>query len=225
MRSLPALAGTLIAVLLLSASASSGAQAISATLTDSFQTANTCNPCGPFGTVTVTSVTSNEVQVTLALAAGDLFAFGGAGKPLLFDIAGNPPITSFQMVTTPTNAQASWFSFTQAPPVIMADGTGSWNDAIACASCATGVSGNISGTLSFYLTSSSAISPASFVANANGLYFASDIGVPGASGTTFTGDVAATSVSVVPEASTWALMAAGLGVAGFYARRRRRLQY
>jgi hypothetical protein len=208
-------------VLVLVGASPARAQSITANLTQSFQSGNTCSGCGPFGTVSVTTVTADEVMVTLTLAQGEVFSFGGAGYPFLFDLSGNPPVTSFQVLSAPTNTTASEFTFSQAPPVIMADGTGTWNDAVNCSACAGGTGGNISGTLSFTLTASSAISPSSFVQNASNLYFASDIGVPNGSGSFYTGDVAATSVSPVPEPTTCALMAAGLGALELIARRRR----
>jgi hypothetical protein len=214
-------AAALIGVLGLIGACPARAQSITANLTQSFQSGNTCSGCGPFGTVSVTTVTADEVMVTLTLAQGDLFSFGGAGHPLLFDISGNPTITSFSVVSEPTNAPPNGFTFSQAPPVIMADGTGTWNDAVSCASCPTGTGGNISGTLSFTLTASSAIAPSSFVTNANGLYFASDVGVPNGSGGFFTGDVGATAVSTVPEPATFSLIAVGLGTLGLIWRRRK----
>jgi hypothetical protein len=188
------------------------ASTLSFDLTKSYQSGNACTGCGPFGTVTVSSVTANEVQITLTLAPGNLFAFGGAGKPLVFDVFGNPTITNFQVTTTPANAPPNGFTFTQAPPVIMADGTGTWNDAVSCGTCAGGTGGNISGTLSFLLTTATPISPASFVQNGMGLYFASDIGV--SSGPT--GDVAALAPVPLPAAA-WLLLS-GLGGLSAFAR-------
>jgi hypothetical protein len=214
------LAAGLVALGVLLVNVPAKASTLTFDLTKSFQSGNTCTGCGPFGTVTVSSVTADEVQITLTPAPGGVYAFGGAGHSMLFDLSGNPTITDFQVVTAPTNSTAGDFSFSQAPPVIMADGTGSWNDAVTCGSC-TGTSMNIHGTLTVDLTAATAIAPSSFMKNANGLYFGSDLGVPNGSGGLFTGDVAATSVAPVPlPAAAW-LMLSGLGGLGAMARKRK----
>jgi hypothetical protein len=190
------------------------ATSLSFDLTRSFQGGHQCTGCGPFGTVTVSSLGTDEVQITLTLEPGEVFAFGGAGFPLLFDISGNPQITGFQVVTQPKNAPSpNGFTFSQAPPVIMADGTGTWNDAVSCSSCGGGTSSLISGTLSIDLTAASAISPFSFMQNATGLYFASDLGVPAGSGFN-TGDVGATTITPVPLPAALLFLSSGLAVLG-----------
>jgi hypothetical protein len=200
-------------------------------LTNSYMSGNTCTNCGPFGTVTVSSTSNpDQVLVTLTLEPSEVFAIAGgngAGKPLLFEIAGNPTNMTMTMVTAPTGTQASWFTLSQTHMMVMADGTGTWSDAIVCSSnsCANGTSGGYSGTLSFYLTAQTPLDQSSFITNVptngkgGGLYFGTDIGLT--NGTGATGDVASTSVTPVPlPASAWLLASGMLGL-GFLSIKRK----
>jgi hypothetical protein len=184
--------------------------------TGSLQSGNTCTGCGPFGTVTVSSVTghSNELSVTLDLTSGEVFAIGGAGSALLFDISGNPALSASSLTTG--------FSFNQASK--HADGSGTWNTYISCNVCGSGTSPPTnSGPVSFILSvASGTLTPSSFVTNGSGYLFASDIGVPNGSGGYYTGDVVTTGpLTPVPlPASVW-LMLSGLVGVGAMARKRR----
>jgi hypothetical protein len=171
-----------------------------------------CPTAGPYGTVTVSSVSSTEVSVDLQLTAGEVYNIAGgngAGKPLLFDITGDPVVT----VTNLTSP----FTFTRHL-MTMADGTGQWDYFIGCStsSCGSGTSGLVSADISFDVTLASGITPASFVQNANGFYFASDIGIPSGGGNYVTGDVAAPPGAAVPlPAAAWLLLSGLAGVAVF----------
>ena len=222
----------LLAAAVLAAVAASGGEAARAStllttvLTNSYQSGNSCSNCGPFGTVTVSSMSNpDEVQITLTLEPNEVFNIAGgtgAGKPLLFDISGDPTNMTMQMVTLPTGTQASWFSLSETHQMVMADGTGIWSDAIVCGGCATGTSGNYSGTLSFYLTATTPLTASSFVANTpngnkgGGLYFGSDIGL-----NSLTGDVAAPSVTAVPLPAAGWLFFSALGGLGLLQARRK----
>jgi hypothetical protein len=177
------------------------------TYTTSLQSGNMCTGCGPFGTVTVSGVSGqpNEISVTLALDPGEVFANTGAGAALLFDIAGNPALSLVSVMP-------SGFSFHQA--FTHADGSGNWNTYIACDICGSGTSPpNESGPLTFVLSSTGALTPASFITNGTFL-FASDIGVPNGSGGYFTGDVVTNGpLTPVPlPAAGWLLLCGVLGV-------------
>ena len=89
---------------------------------------------GPFGTVTVSSISSTEVSVNLTLAPGEIFATGGAGDALLFDLSGNPSITVSSLTSGFTATQ------TASGGSIHANGTGTWEYSIDCTGCGSGTS-------------------------------------------------------------------------------------
>lgn len=157
-----------------------------------------CGSGTSFGTVTVASLNSNEVSVTLTLASNDVFAFGGAGQPLLFNVANDPAIAVSNLTSNLTNT----FAFNNVP-MTMADGTGKWDYYISCSSCGTGTSMSTTGpggtpvSLSFDVTLAG-ITPGSFTQSTKGFLFASDIGIPNGSGGFMTGDVAATTPVPLP---------------------------
>lgn len=152
----------------------------------------------------VSQLTSNEVSVTLTLAKGEVFAFGGAGEPLLFNLT-NDPTLSPSSVSTPTSnlSTPETFAFNDSP-MHMADGTGTWDYYISCTSCGGGTSMSSTGTggapvsLSFDVTLSG-LTPQSFLATSSkGFTFATDVGIPNGSGGFMTGDVAGTTPVPLP---------------------------
>ena len=192
------------------------ATADSVTYMDSLQSGSMCTGCGPFGTVMVSTVSGqpDELLVTLTLTTGEVFASTGAGSALLFDIAGNPAGLSASGLT-------SGFSFHQASS--HADGSGNWNTYISCDVCGSGTSPpQNSGPVSFYLIASSPLTASSFVTNASGYLFASDIGIPSGPSTYTTGDVVTSGpLSAVPlPAAAWLLLS-GLGGLGALSRKKR----
>jgi hypothetical protein len=183
--------------------------------TTSLQSGNMCTGCGPFGTISVSSVSghSNELDVTLTLAPGEVFASTGAGSALLFDVAGNPTLTVMSLLP-------SGYSFHQT--AAHADGSGNWNSFISCDICGSGTSPpQSSGPISFVLAvASGTLSPASFVTNGSFL-FASDVGIPNGSGGYFTGDVVSSGpLTPVPLSGTAWLMLSGFGVLAVFLRHR-----
>lgn len=186
-------------------------------ITYSLTTDDCTGTCGtaPFGTVTVSSISTTEVSVDLTLKAGEVFATGGAGDALLFDITGDPSITVSGLTSGFTATS------TASGQSIHADGTGSWDYSIDCTGCGHGTSPpQFSGPLDFDVTVAGGITPASFVKNGNSLFFATDIG--GTNGKT--GDVAApTGVPVtpsVPEPASVAILGVGMFALGLIRRRR-----
>jgi len=177
-----------------------------------------CGSSTSFGTVTVSSLNSNEVSVTLTLAPNEVFAFGGAGQPLLFNVANDPSISISNLTSNLTNT----FAFNNAP-MTMADGTGKWDYFISCSSCGTGTSlsttgpGGASVSVSFDVTLTG-ITPESFTQSTKGFTFASDIGIPNGSGGFMTGDVGATTPVPLPPAVV--LLGSALLAALVFMRRR-----
>jgi hypothetical protein len=170
----------------------------------------------PYGTVTVSqfvdpiahTVNPMEIAITTALGSDQfgqsVFSFGGAGRPLAFDLSltGNPTVTA-------SNLPSGW-SFS-ASMVQMLDGSGNWADSVNCATC-SGTSGHVTGPITFDLSvSSGSISPSSFAQNNKNFYFVSDIGIATGSTTFSTGDVTSPNFSAVPLPAAFWLLLGGLG--------------
>lgn len=175
-------------------------------LTQSYITGCTAASCpGPFGTVVVTQMGSNEVGISLSLPNGEVFANTGSGVPLMFNIAGDPTLSSsnFSYLTP-------GFLFEATPGA--APGTGAWDYGFACTGCGNGTSRPNLSSISFDLTLSSGISAKSFVANNKGNVFGSDIYFNGNTGpVTSTGGVmAAPEIDPSSAASGIALLVGGL---------------
>lgn len=172
-----------------------------------------CGSSTLYGTVTVSSISSTEVSVDLTLASGDVFAFGGAGQPLLFNVLNDPSIS----VTNLTSNLSNTFAFNNKS-MTMADGTGKWDYFISCSSCGSGTSMSTTGpsgspvSLSFDVSLAGGITPESFSQSTKGFTFATDVGIPNGSGGFMTGDVATTTPVPLPP-SVVLLGSALLGLA------------
>lgn len=166
---------------------------------------------GPFGTVTLTQNGANEVDVSVALAAGFQFVkTGGPHDAFAFNL----DTTGYTVSNIVSAVYAD--SKTGSNPAF-----GSFTDALTCASCQNGGAGAFTSTLTFAVGKGTGILEKNFVANANGFTFSADVisrlvnpGTTGAVG-------AGAPVVAIPEPETYALMLAGLGAMAFIARRRK----
>jgi hypothetical protein len=175
-KSFPMLTGV-AALLVTGLLASAPAQALVFDLTSDHCTGG----CGtaPFGTVTLLQNGANDVQVTVSLLDGNKFVTTGSGDPLDFNLTGNPTITeTFPLgsVFGPgQTAGGGGFS-------IHADGTGFFEYSVLCPSCGSGASNAQPGPLVVDI-GAAGITPASFITNATGNFFAVDI-ISGTTGNT-----------------------------------------
>ncbi len=166
---------------------------------------------GPYGTIVLDDALAGEpadtIDILVTLKAGELFAGSGAGDALEFNIAGNPAI-SISDIT-------SGFAIGPAPDSASAFGTFMYS--VTCVLCQGGQASNLPGPLTFDVTLSG-ITLSSFVANAGGYYFSSDI--VGLNGNT--GNVAAngTTPPPVPEPASLVLLGSGLAFVSRKLRRR-----
>lgn len=196
---------TLLLVLLAVIMCSASAFADPFTLTCS--STSVCN-AGPYGTIAVTQLTSTSVQVTLTLTSGFVFANTGAGEALAFNLSG----------VTGVSITGITAGFGVGPAPTTASPFGAFGYSVSCTTCGPGTSPpTLSGPLTFVVSvSSGTISASSFVANAGGFFFASDIGFPAVNGVRVTQNVASNgSTSQVPEPTSMALLGSGLvGLAG-----------
>ena len=214
----PLLVGILtVTAVLIGTATSASANTITFSLTSDF-CSGTCGTA-PFGTVTATDIGAGEVQVTIALKAGEDFAKTGAGggNTLLWNLSGTPTLTDF--TSAATNNQPVALASTTAGS-IMADGSGTWQYAVNCPTCGNGESApTLLSPITFDI-SSTGLSTANFVQNGNGLFFAADIS--GTNGNTgVVGAPTAVPVPAVPEPSSLAILGAAL--IGFRLARRKRV--
>ena len=132
-------------------------------------TSGACCGAGPFGTVTVSTVNSTTVDVSVTLAAGEVFANTGTlnHEALEFSISSNPTISV--AVNTPPTPATQTFVLGSTTPV-----GGVYS--ISCLTCGGGTSNTTPGPLDFDVSvASGTLSPGSFTQD-NGNFFSADIG-------------------------------------------------
>jgi hypothetical protein len=159
---------------------------------------------GPtYATVDLHQVDPFTVLVTENLATGDVFAVTGAGDSLEFTID-----KSFSYLAGSMSS-----GFTGYTSGDSASGYGSYGSYVKCTSCGSGTSSpRYSGPLSFEVYNAGGLLLTDFVANNDGYYFASDIGLSKGGDSYATGVVASNIDAATPEPSAVVLMSTCAGL-------------
>ena len=171
---------------------------------------------GPYGTITLDdSEGANIVDVTVALNGPFSFVATGAGASLEFNLTGNPALTSANITDITPG-----FAFAGPDP---SGAFGSFMYTVDCmvpSGCGSGGSSPNPGPLTFDVTLSG-ITLNSFIANAGGWYFASDIiGPTGNTGLVAAGGPDTPPPPTVPEPASLTLLGTGLAFAANRLRRK-----
>jgi hypothetical protein len=133
------------------------------------------NGTGPFGTVTVVQgVDLNTIMISFQLAAGDVYAVTGAGAGVLgFDID-----KSFTYVAGSLTSPFSVKSMPASGSFSLGGGGHTDFDNIILCNCGNGTHSQTTTPFSFKITNAGGLIPADIKANADGFFFASDVGTP-----------------------------------------------
>lgn len=175
---------------------------------------------GPFGTVTVTENVGGTLTITQTLLPAYRIHDGNSNHNAFeFSIIGDPAVT-----ITGLTAGFAAFNLTAGSNVSTPPFADFYTGIDCTTACSNGWGGGYSGTLTFTVGSSSALTLASLRSTAfggNSVYFATDL--VNAAG--LTGNVGAIpQTGAVPEPATWGMMLIGFAGIGISLRRRRRAE-
>lgn len=171
--------------------------------------------CGtpPFGSIKLDDGGGGgTVTVSVTLADQEVFAGGGAGDALAFNLKSSATPGLVITLQDPTNFQVGSADHTSA--------FGDFSYSVVCKTCSGGKATNPPGPLVFTVTSTPGISLTDFTLNSKNYYFSSDIAalLPGG---TNTGNVGGDGLSTTaagpgptPEPATILLSLAGFGLTG-----------
>jgi len=160
---------------------------------------------GPYGSVELLQgVDANTVNITVTLNAPSKFvSTGGPHHALAFSIVGNPAVT---IASLPAGFEVGPAPAGESP-------FGSFGYSVDCPGCGPGASNAKPGPLTLTVSSAAGLTPADFIGNDGGYFFAADIIGPSGN----TGNVAA----LIPEPTTALLLTSGLVGISAAAKRRR----
>jgi hypothetical protein len=158
------------------------------------------------GTVTVSSIDANDVEVTVTLASGNVFAITGDGDDQVFLFNVDKSVTLVGTITSPFGPLGGSFTLNGSGK------GGTYSNGIGCVSSptvkCTGTSDLLTGPISFELKNSGGLTVTDFTKSSGGDFFAEDIGVPDGKGGFSTGVTTSDTVTITstPEPASIVLL-------------------
>jgi hypothetical protein len=168
-------------------------------------------PPGPYGTISLSQSGAN-VDVSVTLNSGNVFAVTGSGRDFLWDFHGDPTL-NVQL----TGSSVGEFTFLKnySKPTV-----GAWDYGFECTGCGNGTSPPVISTLTFEIKNATL---SEFIQNTSGYDFASDLGIncTGGPGKCYTGPVLGhPGNNQIPEPASLMLLGSGLVASGWLRRRK-----